>query len=51
MEMKVPTITDQSLYGRDLHTMPKTIDIADDLSSCIAPDSSACEQGVFLQPR
>ena len=49
--MEITTKTYQRLYGRDLHTMSKAVGIYDNLSSCNAPDSPACEQGVFLQSR
>jgi hypothetical protein len=47
MEIEITTKTHQSLYARDSHTMSKAVGISGDLSPCIAPDSSACEQGVL----
>ncbi len=51
MGMEIPMKARQSLRGKDLNTLPKEASTSAVLSSCIASDSLACEEGLFLQPR
>jgi hypothetical protein len=51
MGMEIPMKARQSLHSKDLKTLPKEVSTSAVLSSCIAPDSLACEEGLFLRPR
>jgi hypothetical protein len=51
MGMEIPMKAHQSLHGKDLKTLPKEVSTSAVLSSCIASDSLAREEGLFLQPR